>query len=108
MPLPAHPFIEAPEVDLLLGFGQLLPVVLALDLELITHQWSGKVPIARNVDDGNLLGQRESALGATGTASAAEGWRTDRLVRKHHRVRDPVLLPQSLREQVQRTVSKHS
>lgn len=49
-----HPFIEAFEVDSLFGLSQLLSIILALDLQLVTHQRSWKVSVARDLDDGNL------------------------------------------------------
>lgn len=49
-----HSFIEALEVAPLLGLCQLLTVILALDLQLVTHQRSRQVPIARDLNDGQL------------------------------------------------------
>lgn len=49
-----HSFIKSLQVDFLFGLSQLVLVVLALDLQLVTHQRSGQIPVARDFDDGNL------------------------------------------------------
>lgn len=49
-----HSFIKSLQVDFLFGLSQLVLVVLALDLQLITHQRSGQIPVAWDFDDGNL------------------------------------------------------
>ena len=64
--------VEALEVDLLLGLGQLVAVVLAGDLQLVADGHSGQVAVAGDLDDGHGL----------------EG--------QHHLVRDAVLLAEGL------------
>lgn len=49
-----HPFVKSLQVDFLFGLDQLLLVVLALDLQLVAHQRSRQVSVARNLNDGNL------------------------------------------------------
>lgn len=61
----SHPFIEAFEVDSLFGFSQLLSIILALDLQLVTHQRSRQVSVARDLNDGNLERQRTSFSSTT-------------------------------------------
>lgn len=56
-----HPLIEALEVDLLLGLSQLLPVILTLDLQLVADQRSRQVPVAGDLNDGNLRGQEHNS-----------------------------------------------
>jgi len=64
--------IEALQVDQLLSFGQLVPVVLTLDFKLVNHSNSTQVSKARDIDDRNRL----------------EG--------QNHLISDPILLPERL------------
>lgn len=49
-----HSFIKSLQVDFLFGLSQLVLVVLALDLQLVTHQRSRQIPVAWDFYDGNL------------------------------------------------------
>lgn len=53
-PCITYPLIESFQVHFLLGLCKLLPVILALDFELIADKWGTEVAIAWHFNDGHL------------------------------------------------------